>query len=92
MKGQHASFWADNGTDQDPPDAVEVNGKRIKLPVIGWVKMREVLRLDDKVGSAVVSGTADRWFASLRVRWSPILPIRENRNGANSTERRGQSS
>jgi hypothetical protein len=54
--------------------------------------MREVLRLDDKVGSAVVSGTADRWFASLRVRWSPILPIRENRNGANSTEHRGQSS
>jgi putative transposase len=42
-QGQHDSFRADNGTDKDHPHAIEVDGKRIKLPVIGWVKMREAL-------------------------------------------------
>ena len=77
-KGQHDSFRADNGTDKDHPHAVEVKGKRIKLPVIGWVKMREALRFDGKIKSAVVSRTADRWFVSLSVEIEHIPPIREN--------------
>jgi putative transposase len=77
-KGQHDSFRADNGTDKNHPHAVEVKGKRIKLPVIGWVKMREALRFDGKIKSAVVSRTADRWFVSLSVEIEHIPPIREN--------------
>jgi putative transposase len=77
-KGQHDSFRADNGQDKQHPDAVEVNGKRVKLPVIGWVKMREVLRFDGKIKSAVVSRTADRWFVSLTVEIEHVAPIRKN--------------
>ena len=40
--------------------------------------MRESLRFDGKVKSAVVSRTADRWFVSLSVEIECIPPIREN--------------
>src|SRR5262249_44136200 len=69
-KGKHDSFRADNGADKDHPNAVEVDDKRVKLPVIGWVKMRESLRFVGKIKSAVVSRTADRWFVSLTVETS----------------------
>lgn len=47
-KGEHDGFWADNATDKNHPNAVEV--KRGKLSVIGWVKMREPLRFKGKIG------------------------------------------
>ena len=77
-KGQHDSFRADNGPDKDHPNAVEVDGKCVKLPIIGWVKMREPLRFCGRVKSAVVSRTADRWFVSLSVEIEHVPPIREN--------------
>lgn len=77
-KGVHDSFRADNGSDTNHPDAVEVKGRRVKLPVIGWVKMREALRFSGKVKSAVVSRTADRWFVSLHVEIDHTTPVREN--------------
>ncbi len=77
-KGVHDSFRADNGSDKNHPDAVAVKGQRVKLPVIGWVKMRESLRFSGKVKSAVVSRTADRWFVSLHVEMDHATPIREN--------------
>jgi putative transposase len=55
-----------------------VKGKRVKLPVIGWVKMREALRFDGKIKSAVGSRTADRWFISLAVEIEHVAPIRKN--------------
>jgi hypothetical protein len=77
-KGQHESFRADNGQDKRHPNAVEVKGKRVKLPVIGRVKMREALGFDGKTKSAVVSRTADRWFVSLTVEIEHVAPIRKN--------------
>src|SRR5499427_1498986 len=77
-KGKHDSFRADNGADKDHPNAVEVDDKRVKLPVIGWVKMRESLRFVGKIKSAVVSRTADRWFVSLTVEIEHTPPNREN--------------
>jgi len=77
-KGEHDGFRADNGTDKNHPNAVEVNGKRVKLPVIGWVKMREPLRFEGNIKSAVVSRTADRWFVSLSVEIDHVPPTREN--------------
>jgi putative transposase len=77
-KGQHDRFRADNGPDKHHPNAVEVNGKRVKLPVIGWVKMREALRFEGNIKSAVVSRTADRWFVSLSVEIEHVPPVREN--------------
>jgi putative transposase len=72
------SFRADNGTDKTHPNAVEVDGKRVKLPVVGWVKMREALRFVGKIKSAIVSRTADRWFVSLTVEVDHVPPVREN--------------
>ena len=71
------SFRADAGTDKQHPNAVKVDGRRIKLPIIGWVKMRETLRFDGKIIGAVVSHVADRWFVSLTVNVDHVTPVRE---------------
>ena len=41
------------------------DGKRIKLPVIGWVRMREAVRFTGPLKRATVSCEAGRWFVSL---------------------------
>ena len=66
-KGVHDSFRADNGPDKKHPNAVEVEGRKVKLPVIGWIRMREKLRFEGVIKSAVVSREADRWFVALSV-------------------------
>jgi probable transposase/helix-turn-helix protein len=71
------SFRADPGTDKDHPNAVEVDGRRVKLPVIGWVRMREAPRFEGPIKSATVSRVADRWFASLSVEVDHAPPARE---------------
>lgn len=48
-------------------DKFKVNQKRIRVPVLGWVKMREVLRWEGKVMSARVSRVADQWYLSIAV-------------------------
>jgi putative transposase len=60
-KGQHDSFYISN-------DKCAVHGKRFRIPRLGWVRMREALRFEGQLMSAVVSRTADRWFVSLAVR------------------------
>ena len=72
------SFRADNGTDKHHPNAVEVDCKRVRLPVIGWVRMREALRFKGRIKSATVSRVADRWFVSLGVEVDHVPPVREN--------------
>ena len=44
---------------------VEVKGKRIRLPKIGWVKMFEEVRFDGPIKEVTISRTAHRWFVSL---------------------------
>jgi transposase len=39
-------------------------GKRIKLPVIGWVRMRETVRFTGRLKRATVLWEAGRWFAA----------------------------
>lgn len=41
--------------------------KKIRIPKLGWVKMRESLRFSGKIMSAVVSRTADKWFVAIAV-------------------------
>jgi putative transposase len=72
-KGLHDSFRAENG-----PGTFAFDEKRIKLPVVGWVKMRETLRLEGKILSATVSRVADRWFVSVTVEVAHQVPVREN--------------
>ncbi|MGH7756494.1 MAG: RNA-guided endonuclease InsQ/TnpB family protein, partial [Vulcanimicrobiaceae bacterium] len=66
-KGQHDGFRADNGPDKGHPDAVQIDGKRVKLAVIGWVKMREEVRFAGRILSVAISRQADAWFASLSI-------------------------
>ena len=47
--------------------AVKTEGRRIKLPKIGWVKMFQALRFEGEIIRVTVSRTAHRWFVSIAV-------------------------
>jgi putative transposase len=59
-KGVHDTFYI--GGDQ-----LEVSGKSVRIPRLGWVRMREKVRFRGKVVSATVRRIADRWFVSVHV-------------------------
>jgi len=73
-KGGHDSFYMAN-------DKVQVDGKHLRIPILGWVRMREALRFTGKLMAAVVSRTADRWYVSLSVQVHPLPPSGENQAG-----------
>jgi putative transposase len=64
-RGQHDSFRMDNGPPSQGVDAVKIDGHRIYVPKLGWVRMRERVRFQGWIKSAVISRVADRWFVSL---------------------------
>ncbi len=76
-KGHHDSFRVDNGPKTKGAHALELNGKLVNLPKIGWVKMRESLRFSVQIKQATVSKTAGRWFISILVEVLPKV-AREN--------------
>jgi len=77
-KGVHDSFRADNGPQTAGADAVSVDGKRVKLPVIGWVRMRESVRFPGQIKSAVVSKMADGWHVALAIETEAQLERKAN--------------
>ena len=66
-KNRKDSFRADNGPPIKGANAVEVKDKKICLPMIGWVSMRESLRFEGQIKSATVSKRAGKWFVSILV-------------------------
>jgi putative transposase len=70
----HDSFYIAN-------DKVQVAGTRLRIPMLGWVRMREALRFTGKLMAAVVSRIADRWYVSLSVQVDPLPPSGENQAG-----------
>mgnify|MGYP003148769068 CR=1 FL=1 len=60
------SFRPDNG-----PGTFRIEGRRLKLPRIGWVRMREDLRFgpdrEPALKSVTISREAGRWFAAIAV-------------------------
>ena len=72
-KGVRDSARFDNG-----PGTFEFDGQRIRLPVIGWVKLREELRFSGKALSATVNRVADRWFVSVPVEVAMPEAVRES--------------
>lgn len=44
-----------------------IDGKKIRIPKLGWVKVSEVLRFKGRIMSAVVSRSADKWFVAIAV-------------------------
>ena len=61
-RSDRISYQADNGTG-----TVEVYKKRIHLPKIGWVRMREELRYKGTISKVVVSKRNNRWFVSILI-------------------------
>ncbi|OOS19876.1 RNA-guided endonuclease InsQ/TnpB family protein [Moraxella lincolnii] len=53
-------------------DQFRIDGKRIKIPNLGWVKMRENLRFDGKILSAKVFTKGGKWFVSVAVELDKI--------------------
>lgn len=59
-KGIHDSFYIGN-------DQFRIEGKKIKIPNLGWVRMAECLGCNGKIQNAVVSRTAGKWFVSINI-------------------------
>jgi len=48
-------------------DQIKIVGKKVKIPNLGLVRLRENLRFDGKILNATVSKMADKWFISFGV-------------------------
>ena len=61
-------------------DKFQIDGVRIRISGLGWVKMREAVRFTGKAMSATVTRTADRWYVSIVMQVSDMshLPPAEN--------------
>ena len=65
-KFHHDSFTISN-------DLFELEGSRIRIPKLGWVRMHEPLRFKQaKLLSAVISRQADGWYVSLSCELSDL--------------------
>lgn len=59
-KGVHDRFTLTN-------DQFDIQDSRLRIPNLGWVRMRETLKFNGKIMSATVSRVADKWFVSITV-------------------------
>ncbi|CAH0204321.1 hypothetical protein SRABI118_01819 [Massilia sp. Bi118] len=55
-------------------DLFRVDDRRIRIPKLGWVRMRETLRFTGRIVSASISRVADHWYISITVD-TPALPL-----------------
>ena len=62
-KGVNDSFSLSN-------DQFRIDGKFVKIPNLGWVRLAEELRFDGKILKATISRTADKWYISIQVELS----------------------
>ncbi|MBU2841441.1 RNA-guided endonuclease InsQ/TnpB family protein [Acidithiobacillus thiooxidans] len=63
-------------------DQFSVKGSRIRIPHLGWVRMRESLRFIGKIISATVTRVADKWFVSVTVDTEDLPKRRAENQGA----------
>ena len=48
-------------------NTIRVDGRKVRLPVVGCVRMREELRWAEDIGEVAVSKVGNRWLASIQV-------------------------
>ena len=77
-KGLRDSFRADNGPATKGANALPADGKKIKLPIIGWIRMREAVRFSGTIQSTTVSRMADGWYISVLVETEDTLKANSN--------------
>lgn len=71
-RGIHDRFTLTN-------DQFAINDLSIRIPNLGWVRMRESLRFSGKMLSATISRIADRWFVSIAIETQiPLQTVNEN--------------
>ncbi|GAX35957.1 RNA-guided endonuclease InsQ/TnpB family protein [Nodularia sp. NIES-3585] len=58
-KGKQDSFTLDG--------AIHIHNRKVKVPVIGWIKTYEHLPTGDKPKSVTISKQADKWFISWKI-------------------------
>ena len=61
-------------------DQFSVTGSRIRIPSLGWVRMRESLRCTGRILSATISRVADKWFVSIAVDTQDDSPLPKAEN------------
>jgi putative transposase len=59
-RGVNDSFYIAN-------DKFRLEGKKIRIPKLGWIRMREHLRFSGKILSATVSRMANKWFVAVNI-------------------------
>jgi len=59
-RGGHDSFYLAN-------DQFRLDGKKVRIPRLGWIRTREALRFTGKVMGATVHRIADAWYISVQV-------------------------
>jgi putative transposase len=64
-KGRGDSFTLDG--------SITVEHRKIKVPIIGWIKTYERLPQGIKPASVTISRTADRWFISFKIEIEPMV-------------------
>jgi putative transposase len=69
------SYTAVDGPKKAGTDAAKIVNRRIQIPVVGWVRMRQSLRFSGQIKRVTISRTADRWFASVLVDTPDIKPV-----------------
>ena len=67
------SFYLEQGTKAKP--GISNDGKRVKLPKIGWVRLYEPLPITS-THNCVISRTADKWFIAIKYEIEqPSIPL-----------------
>ena len=77
-KGLHDSFRADNGPPRAGRDAVLIQDNKIKLPRIGFVRLKEALRFRGQIMSVTISRQATKWYAAISVETNKLPHKRKN--------------
>lgn len=70
-KGVKDSFYIAN-------DQFKIKDDKIRIPKLGWVRMREKLRFEGKILSATVSCRGGKWFAAINLEIEASDPVSEN--------------
>ncbi len=65
------SYQADNG-----PGTIRVDGKKITLPKVGVVRMREALRFDGSIRQVTITKDGGRWYACICVKTADRPPAK----------------
>lgn len=65
------------------PDAIAVDGNRVRIPKIGWLRMHQAIRFKGRlVGTVCISCTAGCWYASFKVETEVADPIEKQEREA----------